>query len=278
MGFTFTIQQMKTVKCVMGIIETGKKNAPPSTLAVLKDKAGISFGRHQATEGSGNLWVLLFRYYCTREDALMRDDFLPYKEKLFRRGGEAKKGALTNDEDFKSLLVIAGNEDPAMLSAQNKMFNEVFFRPALDFAKTYNINQPLGLQIIYDMFIHSGPEYGAQLIRKYDSEIFEEPAEFVDLEKLDEEQAIQFQRAWISGLINYRNEWLRDPPIKDPNHRVVVQNSRYRTVSYQRLVQENSWMMELPLNFVSRKSAINPRWIDEQHWITEDDLSDVGDI
>lgn len=279
---SFTVKQMAIVKCLVGIVETGKKNAPPSTIAVLKDKAGISYGRHQATENSGTLWTLLFEYYVTRENAMFKKEFeldtddegKTYKEKLFKRGGSAKKSALTNDKVFKELLIKAGKEDVEMKHAQNNLFHEKFFLPALSFSMAYGVQFPLGLAMIYDMHIQSGVPYAQQLIKKFDADVFVQPDHLADIQDLSDAQLEELNKSWIQQLIDYRYDWLKEPPINDPAHKKAVQRSRYRAASYQKLCADGEWNLETPLDFTMKYSVLDGHR-DAEFTITEEDIVDM---
>jgi hypothetical protein len=54
---TITKDQKKVIDSVLSIFETGKVPTPASysTCAILTDGAGISYGKHQATDRAGSL-------------------------------------------------------------------------------------------------------------------------------------------------------------------------------------------------------------------------------
>ncbi len=266
----FTITQMKTIKCILGIVETGKIGGDPSTLTVLEDGAGITYGKHQCTENSGSLAKLLWDFYEPREAAKFKNELAEYKELLYPK---ASKSNLSEDDNFKSLLRRAAKEDSEMLIAQNNMFHKEYFLPALGIAQDFSVKTALGLLVIYDICIHSGTKYGRNLIAKFDED-WEEPEELASESQLSGDQVLELNKSWTKALINYRHDWLTGFISKSSGHQKVVRNSAYRTASYQLLAENNNWDLELPMTFVLNKKAVGFK-NNQSFYITEDMLEGV---
>ena len=98
----FSLLQMKTIKYIMGIVETGSAGGNPALLVILQDRAGITFGRHQTTENGGGLWHLLFEYYLPTAQEEFREYFSPFQEILYKAGkdGVGRKNAVTGNQKF----------------------------------------------------------------------------------------------------------------------------------------------------------------------------------
>lgn len=253
----FTERQVDTVRDILGIYETGKLGGDYHLLVVLDDGAGITYGKHQTTENSGGLWLLLYKYYCEDPNASLAKEFSKYRTKLYAKGSDSpgRKYALTKDEEFKDLLVRAAKEDPAMRDAQDKFFDQEYLAAALGVASDYDISIPLGLLQIYDICIHSGVKYGPSFIEKFDGDIFKDP--FADLEDdLTEEQEIRCERAWITQLIQYRNDWLANFTSRNKKHQKVVRQCVYRTASTMKLAKEGHWNLEVPFTFTMVRDVI----------------------
>ncbi len=251
----FSDIQIKTVKSIVGIIETGKLGGDPSTLVVLEDGAGITYGKHQCTENSGNLWKLIFQYYCPKENAKFKEEFEYYDRILYKNKEYGTKSALKNDEEFKSLLKAAAQQDPIMVIAQEEMFHTEFFEPALKLSQEFNVKYPLGLLIIYDMFIHSGQTGATKLIKRFD-ENWIEPEELSAKQELQAADILELNKAWIKDLIEDRHQWLISYTSSSPGHQKVVRTSSYRTASYKRLIEKEAWNLELPLEFILDRSVV----------------------
>lgn len=230
---TFSMDQMKACKAIMGAVETGKLGGKKDMLVVLDDGAGITFGKHQTTENGGGLWQMLFVYYVTRDDCQLKSEFAPYKDKLYTSGHKSRKYALTKDEDFKDLLLRAAKDDPAMEKAQDNHFHMEYFRPALKLASDYEITIPVGLLALYDLCIHSGPAGAASFVDSFDNN-YEEPD---DLGDLDSDQA------WIKALVEHRHKWLRT------HSRKILHGTAYRTASYLNLMERGLWELEMPFEY-----------------------------
>ncbi|HSP05649.1 MAG TPA: chitosanase, partial [Acidobacteriota bacterium] len=56
-----------------------------------------------------------------------------------------------------SLLEEAG-KDPVMSQAQDEVFDEMYWNPAMDAARKAGVESPLGKALLYDTAINSGPD------------------------------------------------------------------------------------------------------------------------
>jgi len=65
---SITDQQKRAIDSIISIFETGRVPTPAAyaTCAVLKDGAGISYGKHQCTDKSGSLDLVCKRYIDLR--------------------------------------------------------------------------------------------------------------------------------------------------------------------------------------------------------------------
>ena len=268
---TFSILQIKSVKSIVNMYETGSPVGRYDTLVILGDGAGITYGKTQTTENGGGLWKLIFEEY-ERLNGKFLPEFRKYKNMLYNKEGGGSKGALTQSKEFKDLLVKTAREDELMKKAQDMHFHRNYFRPALQMAEDYEITQPLILATIYDIFIHSGPKGGGNFIEKFDegwdypssSDLGFDP----ESEELTQDQEVILERAWGLDLIKKRDHWLRTFTNKrSQSHTNVVRKSAYRTKSLMDLAERQKWLLEPPF-FVKVNNAIS-------HTITKEVLEDV---
>lgn len=254
MASRFSEDAQKAAKALTNLWETGQFVGKPHLLVVLKDGAGITFGKSQTTENSGGLWKLLFIAY-PKFEGKFQADFEPYKEQLYKKGEDTDKksvldkktgeyaGGLTNDEHFKDLLRKAATEDPAMNMAQDWHFHENFFKPALficeDQEEGFNLSLPLSLAAIYDFCIHSGPGSkwgdGAAFNRLIKwNEDYEQPD--------DIENNIDAEKHWTIYMCSKRDAFLYDI-----SH---ARKTRYRTGSMLKMMidgNDDFWYLRTPL-------------------------------
>ena len=208
--------QQKTARAIVNVFETGRISGDYSAIAVLKGDSGhLSYGRSQATLGSGSLFRLL-DMYCQNPDADARlnaqiQGFLP----TVRR----KDVSLDTDKSFKQLLRDAGEQDPVMRATQDQFFNNGYFAPACTAAEALGITEPLGEAVIYDSHVQGG---WAKLRSRMGPVIRSE------------------ERAWVAKYIALRTGWLQS--LKDPLPTTV-----YRMESFTALIDAAKWDLGLPL-------------------------------
>ena len=276
----FTASEKKAAKALTCLWETGSFVGKAHLLVTLKDSAGITFGKSQTTENSGGLSELVFGFYVPMGGALA-EAFGPYKEQLYSRGGDKSKksvmtstgesrddfyyeGGLTNNQEFKDLLVKAAREDPIMSKAQDLYFEKFYFKPALWICAEFGLTEALSLAFVYDFCIHSGPgsrfNDGAAFDRLSNwNDDYESPD--VDDEKLVE-------RAWTTHMCKKRDAFLRS-----------LRNgyTAYRTTSMLKImssVGDREWGLQTPLSFVFfRKEFTN--YPDRNMTLTAQDLDKI---
>jgi hypothetical protein len=241
----FSLDQMKSAKAIVNYYETGSFKSKYDTLTVLGDGAGITYGRTQTTENSGGLWDLIFFTYKNLKGVFI-SEFEQYRDKLYKIGGDSSlKSNMENNEDFKSLLIKAAQEDPLMGRAQDQYFHIKYFRPALELAEIYDINTPLILAVFYDISIQSGPSGMDKFVEDFDESFEYDESQIIDDDgnydpDLDE-------RHWGENLVKCRQKWLSEFKGRTSSHTKSVRKSVYRMNSFLDLIDRDEWELSLPL-------------------------------
>lgn len=141
----------KIIWDITGIFESGKPGGNPAAYQN-KDSGIVSYGAHQVTLSSGNLGRVLAIFFqkstSAASQALQQEYFGRVQDKNAHEG-------LRNDGRFRDLLIQAANE-PAMVEAQDDIFGEGFYNPAIAEAEKLGIRTPLGVGCIYDTRIQHG--------------------------------------------------------------------------------------------------------------------------
>ena len=114
------------------------------------DGAGISFGKHQATENSGTLYKLLSLYL--KKDGKYADLVETYMCRLYDGVHVSRKGDLTHDQEFVDLIKEAAT-DPIMRAAQDELFEEEFLKPAVHLCKDPSLQSPIAVAIAYEQIL-----------------------------------------------------------------------------------------------------------------------------
>jgi chitosanase len=205
---------------VLRVMETGKSTPQYDKMTIFADgpvRGGkrmkqITFGALQTTE-FGNMDDLISNYLS--RDGLYDSEFEPFVGRIGRE-------QLWNNQTFKNLLIKAARTDPAMRQAQDWLFEEKYWKPALKFFNDNGFKLPLSMLIIFDSFIHSGSIL--MFLRKRFPE--KTPANGGD------------EKRWITQYINVRHEWLK-------NHSTpILRKTIYRTRDYIREIKENNWLLD----------------------------------
>jgi chitosanase len=233
---TPTASQKHVIDCVLSIFETGRvpTAASYSTCAILADGAGISYGKHQATDKAGSLDLVVKRYIeLGGQHAEPLKAFLPH---IAANGSasEPPRGPWSaTTTSLVNLLKTAG-ADPKMQQAQDEVFDAHYFAPAVNIAKQAGLTTALGLLVVYDSCIHSGPG-GVTMIRNMFAE--KSPANGGD------------EKAWVKAYLNARRNWLA-------THKMTVLHATvYRMDALLALVAANAWDLAVPLTVRGQRIA-----------------------
>lgn len=212
------------IDSIISIFETGR---PPSkeaysSVTILRDGAGISYGKHQSTDRAGSLDAVLWKYIelgGAHSFALM-----PFLDRLKRDETVAFSDAPWVSQ-LADLLRAAGS-DPVMHQAQDYVFDRGYWFPAVDQAENMGLIMPLSYAVVYDTCVHSGPA-GVTKIRERFPEL---PPKGGGSEK-----------DWTREYVLARREWL------DSSSNRLVRNTTYRMDEFIRLMNRNQWYLDPPL-------------------------------
>jgi chitosanase len=227
--------QRDTIQVITTIFETGRLPGPQAyaTTALLADGAGISYGRHQATARSSSLTAIL-REYEARGGTLLPGDYTTLGSSMLAdceyldaaaRARGCRKPASAEVRDLMQRLRRWGTS-PAMMGAQDKVFDRLYFTPALDYAESIGLVLPLSYSIVFDTYVHSG-RARIDILRRTFPEM--PPSRDGD------------ERAWSTALLRARHGWLSAHPTP------VIRGTAYRTQALLGLVAAGHWMLERPL-------------------------------
>ena len=209
--------QKKTAQAIVNIFETSHVRGDYGMVTLLAGDSGhLTYGRSQTTLASGNLFLLI-RAYCQAQGAQFVDALQPYVQRLSDRDL-----TLDGDSSFRRTLQEAGS-DPVMQDTQDTFFDRVYWSPALQYARTSGLVTALGTSVVYDSCVHGS----WTLVR--------------DKVNASGTAAQIGEQKWLTKYVAIRRDWLatHTNPLL---HRCV-----YRMDSFQQLIQEQKWQLELPL-------------------------------
>lgn len=206
-----TPAQRKTAQAIIQVFETGRYS-PGSYGAVSNaagDAGGLSYGSHQVSLTSGNLYLLL-RNYCDR-GGLQAGRLLPYLGRIAN-----KERAVGSIAALQQALRDAGS-DPIMKLVQDEYFESNFWRPAARDAQARKFVTPLAYALVFDGHIQGG---WGKLAPRVSNKLSE--------------------KAWCAEYIKIRRAWLL------AGHGIVPKTV-YRMDTFKALVDSGNWNLELPL-------------------------------
>ncbi len=220
--------QKRAIDATLSIFETGRLPSPESysTCTILADGAGISYGKHQSTDRAGSLDRVVRTYIRlggTHSRELERALPLLDSNASTRVPPKGPWGAEVTA--LVALLREAGR-DPAMWQAQDEVFDEDYFSPALRHAQSAGLKTALGLLAVYDTCIHSGPERVAT-----------HRAAFPELSP----KSGGSEAAWTTAYLKTRRAWLA------ASSNPLVRKTVYRPDAMLEIAARGNWDLSLPL-------------------------------
>lgn len=214
------LETCKKIWSIVNCIETGTSFFDYSQITILPDgpnrirQLTLSVG---FTQSSTNLEKVI-RLYLDKKGKYS-NRFTPYLKRISTDFG------LVNDKNFIDALVTSSKNDQLMRDAQDEIFDQVYFGPALKWCEKEGIKTPLGILVVYDSMLQSGQIF-TFLRNKF---VEKTPAHGGD------------EKKWISSYVNVRNNWLSNHSNK------AVRNSAYRTRTYIKLIEANNWDLKGPI-------------------------------
>ena len=218
-----TATQKKTAEALVNIFETGEVLGDYSQVTLIAGDTGhLTFGRSQTTLGSGNLNELMQRY-CANSGARFGSRLASYLPRFVARD-------LKLDKELKlHNLFRASADDNVMRDTQDTFFDETYWQPAAQTAERLKIRSPLGVALVYDSFVHGSWKLMSNRTTQ----------------KVGDVSSASEQK-WIVAYAT-RRAWLAE------NTRADLRATVYRMDTFQRLIDQGYWGLELPLVYGVKK-------------------------
>jgi chitosanase len=216
--------QKRVIDEILAVLETGHLRSPAaySTVALLRDKAGVSYGLHQSTDRSGSLETILWRYLDRKGEYAFA--LRPYMDELARNETAIidPKHPPPWVKQLMDLLEQAG-ADPVMQQCQDEVFDELYWEPAFRQGVSMGLKLPLSYCVVYDSFIHGA----FNTVRKLFPEV--PPSRGGE------------EKPWTAAYVHARKEWLANHP--NP----LLHNTVYRPNTFIDLMAQGNWDLSTPL-------------------------------
>ena len=208
----FSATEKLKALALVAAFETGSASGKFSTVAVLDDGAGVSYGFSQFTHRSGALADVLERYKTI--GGTVGTFIINGRMSLVRRQTPQAIAQLSADIPFRNSLRAAGITDE-MKQAQVDIALERFLRPAECECERMRFTSPLALAVIHDSMVH-----GSWI-------------------KIRDRITRRGEHEWIREYVETRDKWLASIP--------RLASTRYRTRFFLNQIKLQNWELNLPL-------------------------------
>lgn len=204
---------------ITNIFEMGRAAGDPAALQT-QDNGIISYGSHQATLAAGTLAQVVEQYIQT-SDTPTAIALRPWLLRL-----HARDTTLRHATDLHELLKDAA-ADAAMSAAQDHIFDQLYYQPAITRAEERGLRTPLALACLYDAGVQGGRD---RILTR-----FTHPPE-------------QPETVWIARFLDEREKWLWEmaeyaAANDQPQQAQFLYNSRFRVHELRRLLKQDNLML-----------------------------------
>jgi chitosanase len=200
---------------VLNVAETG---TPETDYRSVYRYADGNHGRRQVTLGRG------YTEDCGSLGRVIRAYGAlggPYSALLVNYLPRVGTGVLAANEAFVEALKRAGREDPNFRRAQDQVFDEVYWQPALRWFGANGLTLPLSMLVVADSWLHSGTVF-SWLEARFSERT---PAHGGE------------EKAWTAAYVRARRAWLGGHP------RALLRKTVYRCDCYAREIARSNWTL-----------------------------------
>lgn len=217
-------EKQRVIEAIINTFETGVPAGDYSAVTILRDGAGISYGRSQATDRADNLDTIVYRYIDRKGP--LGEALRPFLDEL-EADGTARVDPAHPPEWCRRLMALLAEagKDAVMRKAQDDVFHERYWVPAKGHAESMGLMLPLSWALVYDTCIQSGPDAVSRMRKLFP----EQPPVRGGKEE-----------AWARAYVAARQAWLASHPT------AAVRRSTYRTREFRRLIDSGNWQLETP--------------------------------
>mgnify|MGYP001559044254 CR=1 FL=1 len=241
---SLTPVKKSVVQALVGSFETGRARPDYGAVSILNDRAGISYGRFQATDRADTLDLIVHRYVDL--GGTLGTDLRPFLDDLDRDFTTKVDPANLSQsaKDLMDLLRRAGT-DPAMHAAQDQVFDEAYWVHCEGQCNAMEIELPLSWAAVFDVVVQSGPG-GVGIIRR----------RFPELPPVKGGNEIR----WALAFMRARRDWIASfvSSFKEPaykaRHEALVRKTVYRADALLLLAEVGNWDLKPP--FLARGVTI----------------------
>lgn len=214
----FTDRDKNAARVIVSIFETHQKQGNPAALAVLDDDAGLSYGQHQGTHGSGSLEKILRAFAAL--SSVHQASAAKWADVVADRS-DKNIVACSKNVELKTWLKQAG-ATPEMRLAQERVFDIGYMGPAMAECEACEFTTSLALAVVYDAHIQGG----WAKCKSRTNALHKGPVD---------------ENYWIKDYLHQRIAYLGGLASQ------AARNSVYRPKAFQELVKAGNWALKTPM-------------------------------
>jgi len=221
----------RVAEAVISTFENSTIELPYAAAHRLDDGRGITAGRAGFTSGTHDLLLVVQRYAATAGNSTPVSRYLPALRGIDEQVADGGDGSDTTGLDgFEEAWRSTSRTDPRLNAAQDAIFDELYFRPAMDRARGAGQTTALGQLVVLDTAVQHG-------IGGRDG-----------LQALITETGKQADpTAWLGRFLEIRRAHLLDPA--DEETAEVWKESVPRVTTLETLLAEQRFDLDPPLEW-----------------------------
>ncbi|GAA4915642.1 chitosanase [Actinomycetospora succinea] len=230
-----------TAEAVISTFENSTTELPYAAAQRLGDGRGITAGRAGFTSGTHDLLLVVRRY---EQIAGPQNPLHRYLQPLTRIDSQVADGGDGDStkglDGFEDAWRRASQTDPRLNQAQDAVYDDLYFRPAMDRARAIGITNALGQLALLDTGIQhgigSGPDDLPALITETGPPAGDDPA-------------------WLRRFLEVRREHLEHPAYEETTD--VWRESLPRVDTLESFIDQRQFDLATPLSWTFAGSRFN---------------------
>jgi chitosanase len=149
----------RVAEAIISSFENSTTALPYAAAHRLDDGRGITAGRAGFTSGTHDLLQVVQRYEAMAGSSTPLGRYLPALQAIDAQVQDGGDGADTTGLDgFEDVWATTSRTDPRLNQAQDAVFDDLYFRPAMDQARTLGLTSALGQLFLLDAAVEHGTE------------------------------------------------------------------------------------------------------------------------
>lgn len=220
-------QRRRVADAVISTFENSTVDLPYAQAQRLGDGRGITAGRAGFTSGTHDLLLVVRRYEESAGGATPLTRFVRPLERIDAAGGGSSTRGL---DGFEDVWRSTSQTDPRLDQAQDAIYDDLYFRPAMDLARGAGQVTGLGQLVVLDTAVQhgrGGPDGLQALITETGAQ--PDPA------------------TWLGRFLEVRRAHLQDPANEETTE--VWRESIPRVDTLETLLRERRFDLDTPLTW-----------------------------